>query len=77
MYEQDWNAGDDIGRIKIVISEGFPRDSPTMPLERIKNVVAFSFQHAPLGTNTIPSSCIFLITVSSRGEITLRKSIRR
>jgi len=44
-----WSPGDDTGRIKVVISEGFPRDSLTMPLERVKNVVAFSFQHAPLG----------------------------
>ncbi|KAJ9148809.1 NADH dehydrogenase-like protein [Coniochaeta hoffmannii] len=43
-----WSPGDDTGRIKVVISEGFPRDSLTMPLERVKNVVAFSFQHAPL-----------------------------
>ncbi|KAL6862500.1 hypothetical protein ACO1O0_002733 [Amphichorda felina] len=44
-----WSPADDIGRIKIVISETFPRDSPSMPLERVKNIVAFSFQHAPLG----------------------------
>lgn len=44
-----WNAADDLGRIKVVIAEGFPRDSVTLPLERVKNVVVFSFQHAPLG----------------------------
>lgn len=44
-----WNAGDDLGRIKLVIAEGFARDSLTYPFERIKNVVSFSFQHAPLG----------------------------
>lgn len=44
-----WNAGDEIGRIKIVISEGFARDSVSLPFERVKNLVAFSFQHAPLG----------------------------
>ncbi|KAI2473682.1 hypothetical protein F4781DRAFT_441016 [Annulohypoxylon bovei var. microspora] len=43
-----WSPADELGRIKIVISEGFPRDSLTMPIERVKNVVAFSFQHAPL-----------------------------
>ncbi|KAI1451706.1 hypothetical protein F4805DRAFT_75115 [Annulohypoxylon moriforme] len=43
-----WSPADEIGRIKIVISEGFPRDSLTVPIERVKNVVAFSFQHAPL-----------------------------
>lgn len=49
LYQNHWNPGDDIGRIKIVISEGFPRDSPSNPVERVKNIVAFSFQHAPLG----------------------------
>jgi hypothetical protein len=49
LYQNHWNPDDDIGRVKIVISEGFPRDSLSMPIERVKNVVAFSFQHAPLG----------------------------
>ncbi|KAI1125923.1 hypothetical protein F5Y10DRAFT_245923 [Nemania abortiva] len=43
-----WSPADEVGRIKIVISEGFPRDSLTVPIERVKNIVAFSFQHAPL-----------------------------
>ncbi|KAK3388458.1 hypothetical protein B0T20DRAFT_484028 [Sordaria brevicollis] len=48
LYESHWSPGDDLGRIKVLISEGFPRDSTSMPFERVKNVVAFSFQHAPL-----------------------------
>ncbi|KAL2268264.1 hypothetical protein VTJ83DRAFT_3110 [Remersonia thermophila] len=48
LYQNHWRPGDDLGRIKIVISEGFPRDSLSVPIERVKNVVAFSFQHAPL-----------------------------
>ncbi|KAK7730600.1 hypothetical protein SLS53_008990 [Cytospora paraplurivora] len=48
LYQNHWNPGDDLGRIKIVISEGFPRDSPSNPFERVKNVIAFAFQHAPL-----------------------------
>ncbi|KAL7629606.1 hypothetical protein AAE478_001128 [Parahypoxylon ruwenzoriense] len=43
-----WSPADEVGRIKIIISEGFPRDSLTVPIERVKNIVAFSFQHAPL-----------------------------
>ncbi|KJZ80068.1 hypothetical protein HIM_00782 [Hirsutella minnesotensis 3608] len=43
-----WSPADDLGRIKLVLSEGFPRDSLSMPFERVKNIVAFSFQHAPL-----------------------------
>ncbi|KAK0702541.1 hypothetical protein B0T21DRAFT_388100 [Apiosordaria backusii] len=48
MFQNHWSPADDIGRIKIIISEGFPRDSLSVPIERVKNVVAFSFQHAPL-----------------------------
>ncbi|KAF3762721.1 hypothetical protein M406DRAFT_264913 [Cryphonectria parasitica EP155] len=48
LYQNHWNPADDIGRVKIIISEGFPRDSPSNPIERIKNVVVFAFQHAPL-----------------------------
>ncbi|KAG4027348.1 hypothetical protein MFRU_031g00950 [Monilinia fructicola] len=43
-----WNPGDDLGRVKVVVSEGFPRENISMPYERVKNLVAFSFQHAPL-----------------------------
>ncbi|RYP76626.1 hypothetical protein DL769_003586 [Monosporascus sp. CRB-8-3] len=43
-----WNPADELGRIKIIISEGFPRDSLSAPIERVKNIVAFSFQHAPI-----------------------------
>lgn len=48
LQQSYWSPADEIGRIKIVISEGFPRDSLTVPIERVKNIVAFSFQHAPL-----------------------------
>ncbi|KAL1843464.1 hypothetical protein VTJ49DRAFT_1574 [Mycothermus thermophilus] len=48
LYQNHWRPGDNLGRIKIVISEGFPRDSLSAPIERVKNIVAFSFQHAPL-----------------------------
>ncbi|KAK0724990.1 hypothetical protein B0H67DRAFT_641462 [Lasiosphaeris hirsuta] len=48
MYQNHWSPSDDMGRIKVIISEGFPRDSLSVPIERVKNVVVFSFQHAPL-----------------------------
>lgn len=51
-----WSPADDLGRIKVVISESYPRDSLSMPLERIKNVIAFSFQHAPLGMVAVSSA---------------------
>jgi hypothetical protein len=43
-----WNPGDDLGRVKVVIAEGFTRDHLTYPFERVKNIISFSFQHAPL-----------------------------
>jgi len=49
LRQNHWHPGDDLGRIKVIISEGFPRDSLTVPIERVKNIVTFSFQHAPLG----------------------------
>ncbi|EJP68123.1 uncharacterized protein BBA_03019 [Beauveria bassiana ARSEF 2860] len=43
-----WSPADDLGRIKVIISESYPRESLSVPFERLKNIVAFSFQHAPL-----------------------------
>lgn len=57
LEQNSWSLADDFGRIKIVVSEGFPRDSSSLPIERVKNIVAFSFQHAPLGMfNNMPLS---------------------
>ena len=60
-----WNPGDDLGRIKVVISEGFSREQLTYPFERIKNIVSFSFQHAPLGTYSpdLHHHCLHLINL--------------
>jgi len=49
LQQNYWNPGDDLGRIKVIIAEGFARENPTYPFERVKNIVCFSFQHAPLG----------------------------
>lgn len=49
LLQSYWNPGDDFGRVKVMVSEGFPRDNISMPFERVKNLVTFSFQHAPLG----------------------------
>ncbi|PHH72852.1 hypothetical protein CDD82_5777 [Ophiocordyceps australis] len=48
LQQSHWSPADAFGRIKVLISEGLARDSMTMATERIKNIVAFSFQHAPL-----------------------------
>jgi hypothetical protein len=49
LSQSHWNPGDDFGRIKLVIAEGFSQDNLASPFERVKNVISFSFQHAPLG----------------------------
>lgn len=60
-----WNAGDELGRIRVVISEGFPRESSILPYERIRGIVAFSFQHAPIGMR--PHECDVVIFMVSNG----------
>ncbi|THC88176.1 hypothetical protein EYZ11_012376 [Aspergillus tanneri] len=48
LEQRYWDAGELHGRIRVVISEGFARPHRTPPFERVKEVVAFAFQHAPL-----------------------------
>ncbi|KAL8785191.1 MAG: hypothetical protein Q9213_003538 [Squamulea squamosa] len=50
MLTQDWwNPGEDIGRIKLVISEGLVSgQDPPAGFRRVRNILTFSFQHAPL-----------------------------
>lgn len=42
------NAGDLYGRVVVVISEGFARPHRSPPIERVRDIMAFSFRHAPL-----------------------------
>ncbi|KAJ5128399.1 hypothetical protein N7526_006565 [Penicillium atrosanguineum] len=46
--QRHWDAGDSNGRIRLVIAEGFSRPHRSPPFERFKDVIMFSFQHAPL-----------------------------
>ncbi|KAL2864896.1 uncharacterized protein BJX67DRAFT_373538 [Aspergillus lucknowensis] len=48
LEQRHWDAGDLHGRIRVVIAEGFARPHRTPPFERVKEVIAFAFQHAPL-----------------------------
>lgn len=41
------------GRIVVVIAEGFARPGCMPPIERVRDIIAFSFQHAPLGMHLI------------------------
>ncbi|KAL8675180.1 MAG: hypothetical protein Q9168_000433 [Polycauliona sp. 1 TL-2023] len=44
-----WTPEEDMGRIKLVISEGIaPGQGPSSVFRRVRSLVTFSFQHAPL-----------------------------
>lgn len=46
---QTWaNPAQNMGRIKIVLAEGINHGPGVSAFERTKNLVSFSFQHAPL-----------------------------
>lgn len=46
---QTWaNPAQNVGRIKVVIAEGISLRPGVSAFERTKNLVSFSFQHAPL-----------------------------
>lgn len=48
MLEQSrWGASDLNGRIVIMITEGFARPNRSPPIERVRDLIAFSFLHAP------------------------------
>ncbi|KAL4994109.1 hypothetical protein BDV10DRAFT_10778 [Aspergillus recurvatus] len=48
LEQRHWDAGDLHGRIRVVIAEGFARPHRNPPFERVKEIIAFAFQHAPL-----------------------------
>lgn len=54
LHASSWDAGQLLGRIRVVITEGFsretgsPHNNPKHSFVRIKDVLAFSFQHAPM-----------------------------
>lgn len=43
-----WDATEVYGRIRVVVAEGFTRPHRSPPFERVRDLVVFSFQHAPL-----------------------------
>ncbi|PYI32798.1 hypothetical protein BP00DRAFT_445219 [Aspergillus indologenus CBS 114.80] len=48
LKQPHWDAGELYGRIRVVIAEGFSRPHRSPPFERVKEVIAFAFQHAPI-----------------------------
>ena len=57
---QTWaNPAQNVGRIKIVIAEGINHGSGASAFEKTKNLVSFSFQHAPLrAVKSSTSACL-------------------
>ncbi|EXJ85498.1 2-isopropylmalate synthase [Capronia coronata CBS 617.96] len=52
LQQPHWEPGESLGRVKVIISEGVLRDiTPPAPadtmFDRLRDVVVFSFQHAP------------------------------
>ena len=46
---QTWaNPTQNMGRVKVLIAEGISHGAGVSAFERTKNLVSFSFQHAPL-----------------------------
>lgn len=50
LHQSHWDAGESHGRIRVVIAEGLSRPHRSPPFERVKDIIAFAFQHAPLRT---------------------------
>ncbi|GAE00134.1 hypothetical protein AOR_1_1022074 [Paecilomyces variotii No. 5] len=48
LHQSHWDAGESHGRIRVVISEGLSRPHRSPPFERVKDIIALAFQHAPL-----------------------------
>lgn len=44
-----WSVSENLGRIKVIIADGFGKVQNEPVFERVRNIVCFSFQHAPLG----------------------------
>jgi hypothetical protein len=50
LSQRHWSPADNLGRFKLIISEGVSYPSSDYKhVEKLKNLVVFSFQHAPQG----------------------------
>ena len=55
LAQDHWNAGENFGRIKVVIAEGITHGQG-VAFQRTRSIVCFAFQHAPL--RILEDSCI-------------------
>ena len=54
MLSQVWaDAAQNLGRVKIIIAEGIRHSQGSSGFQRMKNLVTFSFQHAPLSKQSL------------------------
>lgn len=54
MLKQVWaDAAQNLGRVKIIIAEGIRQSQGNSGFQRVKNLVTFSFQHAPLSKQSL------------------------
>jgi hypothetical protein len=58
-----WSPAELYGRIKVVLAEGISRAQGQV--ERYRDVVAFSFQHAPLGKAPLQHGPMDLVDIAS------------
>jgi len=54
-----WNAAENMGRIKVAITEGYLNAPGALPFVKVKNLVSFSFQHAPQRRSNIPCADVY------------------
>jgi len=54
-----WSAGENIGRIKVTITEGYLNSPGALPFMKVKNLVSFSFQHAPQRRCTVGRTKVY------------------
>lgn len=57
LRQQTWDSRDLYGRIRVIISEGYYRPLRSPPFQRVKDILALSFQHAPRGKDCF---CLFV-----------------
>ena len=63
MLTQTWaNPAQSIGRIKVIIGEGISHGPAVSTFEKMKNLVSFSFQHAPLRKMELEHSKLPVLT---------------
>ncbi|XWW94021.1 hypothetical protein V2A60_001963 [Cordyceps javanica] len=55
-----WSPADDLGRMKVVISESYPRDSLSVPFERLKNIRYWKALGLPGQTARCGAQCLLL-----------------